>query len=60
MGKKLHKPKWERVSGYELTKKHLLGQATGAESVAAEKAIAERRVKGYADVFMVGNKLVVR
>lgn len=60
MAKRLHKPRWERVNNYELTKKHLLGQATPAESAAAEQAIANRRLKGCAEVFTVAGKFVVR
>lgn len=54
------KPRWERVSAYELAKKKALGQASEREVEAANEASALRRGGSRPQVFNAGGRLVVR
>lgn len=54
------KPRWERVSSYELAKKNALGQATVEEVEAASKASAIRLAGGRPEICMTRGRLVVR
>lgn len=46
------KPRWERVSSYELAKKTALGQGTVEEVEAANKASAIRLAGGRPEICM--------
>lgn len=55
-----NKPRWERVSAYELAKKKALGQATAEEVEAANKASAVRLAGGRPEISLARGRLVVR
>lgn len=55
-----NKPRWERVSAYELAKKKALGQASPEEVEAANKASAIRMAGGRPKISNASGRLVVR
>lgn len=55
-----NKPRWERVSAYELAKKKVLGQASPEEVEAADKASATRLAGGLPKISNANGRLVVR
>lgn len=55
-----NKPRWERVSAYELAKKKALGHATAEEVEAANKASEIRLAGGRPKISNANGRLVVR
>lgn len=55
-----NKPRWEKVSAYELAKKKLLGQASQEEVEAANRASEIRLSGGRPKISIANGRLVVR